>query len=191
MAEALVRALERIYRERDLDLTVECPPAARFLRREAGPGGDARQPARQRLQVGVLARRAQGCRGGAAALCRTACCDIRVDDDGPGLTPEQRAARHHARPPPRRDQARLRPRPLHRRRTRAILPRLLRAGAGPARRPQRPPRTAGRVSGVAQAGNVNRPDPPSRHTLPAETISGHHEAFLVRAAIGCRKQCLL
>ena len=45
------------------------------------------------------------------------------------------------------------------------------------------------MRGVAQAGNVNRPDPPSRHTLPAETLSGHHVAFLDASSIGCRKQC--
>ena len=64
--------------------------------------------------------------------------EIRVDDDGPGLTAEQMAEPIIARPPPRRDQARLRPRPLHRRRPRPFLQRQARARPLRARRPRRP-----------------------------------------------------
>ena len=61
--------------------------------------------------------------------------EIRVDDDGPGLTAEQIAEPIAARPAAGRDQARLRPRPLHRRGSGLLLQRQVRAGARPSRRP--------------------------------------------------------
>ena len=51
--EPLVRALERIHQEQGRRHQRRLPAGRALLRREAGPGGDARQPARQRLQVGA------------------------------------------------------------------------------------------------------------------------------------------
>ena len=68
------------------------PGGCALLRREAGSGGDARQPARQRLQVGAARgdARPSRCRRRPAARA-TAACPITVADDGPGLNDEQRA----------------------------------------------------------------------------------------------------
>jgi len=90
VAEAIVRALERIYGERGLDLAVDCPPAARFqgekqdLEEMLGNLLDnACKWAASRVVLEVAV--AEPAAGAQRRL------QIRVDDDGPGLTPEQRA----------------------------------------------------------------------------------------------------
>ena len=92
VSESIIRALERIYRDKQLVLLHGLPARRPLPGRAPGSGGDAGQPARQRLQVGAL----QGDAGGEPAARRRATApgnwlEIRVDDDGPGLTPEQMA----------------------------------------------------------------------------------------------------
>jgi signal transduction histidine kinase len=88
VAEGIVRALERIYSERNLDLSVDCPATARFL----GEKQDLEE------MLGNLLDNA--CKWAASRVALTVVADevaaramlrISVDDDGPGLTPEQRA----------------------------------------------------------------------------------------------------
>jgi signal transduction histidine kinase len=88
VADGIVRALERIYSERNLDLSVACPPEARFL----GEKQDLEE------MLGNLLDNA--CKWAASRVALTVVADevaaramlrISVDDDGPGLTPEQRA----------------------------------------------------------------------------------------------------
>jgi signal transduction histidine kinase len=105
VGESIVRALERIYRDKVLSFSVECPPAARF------------QGERQDLEemLGNLLDNAAKWAQGQVLLSATPLAEgfrlpvdtanqddvppvpkrwleIRVDDDGPGLTPEQLAA---------------------------------------------------------------------------------------------------
>lgn len=91
VAEAIVRALERIYSERNLDLSVDCPATARFfgekqdLEEMLGNLLDnACKWASSRVVLKVAAD--EGTASTARPILR-----ISVDDDGPGLTPEQRA----------------------------------------------------------------------------------------------------
>ena len=89
--EALVRALERIYRDKGVSLALDCPADARFQGEkqdfEEMMGNlidNACKWAAGEVKVTV---RAVNAAGGAAATRRL---HISVDDDGPGLTPEQR-----------------------------------------------------------------------------------------------------
>jgi signal transduction histidine kinase len=90
VAEGVVRALERIYHERKLDLTVECPPTARFqgerqdLEEMLGNLLDnACKWAARRVVVKVGVEQPNGTGDGNHL-------HISVEDDGPGLTKEQR-----------------------------------------------------------------------------------------------------
>jgi len=90
VAEAIVRALERIYSERGLDFSVDCPSSARFqgekqdLEEILGNLLDnACKWAASRVVLSVQIEEPS------AASPRKLLC-ICVDDDGPGLTPEQR-----------------------------------------------------------------------------------------------------
>jgi signal transduction histidine kinase len=92
VAEAIQRALERIYRDRGIAMTLECPRDARFhgekhdLEEMIGNLSDnAFKWARSNV---VLAVRTES---GAAAGPASRRLLVSVDDDGPGLTPEQRA----------------------------------------------------------------------------------------------------
>jgi signal transduction histidine kinase len=96
VAEGVVRALDRIYRERQLDLTVDCPPTARFqgekhdLEEMLGNLLDnACKWASKRVvvKVDVASTGAAAANGDARRL------HISVDDDGPGLTQAQRDQR--------------------------------------------------------------------------------------------------
>jgi signal transduction histidine kinase len=91
VAESLVRALERLYRDRDLSYALDCPPGARFkgerqdLEEMLGNLLDnASKWAHSKVSVAVSA---QPCMDGDAAA--GGWLEIRVDDDGPGLTSEQ------------------------------------------------------------------------------------------------------
>ena len=93
VAESLVRALERLYRDKDLSYAVDCPPGARFkgerhdLEEMLGNLLDnASKWARSRVSVAVSAH--PPLNGDATA---GGWLQIHVDDDGPGLTPEQRS----------------------------------------------------------------------------------------------------
>jgi signal transduction histidine kinase len=88
VAEGIVRALERIHSERNLNISVDCPADARFL----GEKQDLEE------MLGNLLDNA--CKWGHSRIAlKVAIADtatrkllhISVDDDGPGLTPEQRA----------------------------------------------------------------------------------------------------
>jgi signal transduction histidine kinase len=88
VAEGIVRALERIHSERNLNISVDCPADARFL----GEKQDLEE------MLGNLLDNA--CKWGNSRIAlKVAVADtatrkllhISVDDDGPGLTPEQRA----------------------------------------------------------------------------------------------------
>jgi signal transduction histidine kinase len=92
VAESLVRALERLYRDKDLSYVVDCPPGARFegerhdLEEMLGNLLDnASKWARSKVSVAVSAH--PPLNGDATA---GGWLHIHVDDDGPGLTPEQR-----------------------------------------------------------------------------------------------------
>jgi signal transduction histidine kinase len=93
VAESLVRALERLYRDKDLSYAVDCPPGARFkgerhdLEEMLGNLLDnASKWARSKVSVAVSAHPPLNGDATAGGWLR-----IHVDDDGPGLTPEQRA----------------------------------------------------------------------------------------------------
>lgn len=92
VAESIVRALERIHRDRQLSFTIDCPSGARFrgerqdLEEMLGNLLDnASKWARSRVDL-VAVPLTQDAGGGAGD-----CLEIRVDDDGPGLTTEQLA----------------------------------------------------------------------------------------------------
>ncbi len=88
VAEGIVRALERIHSERNLNISVDCPADARFL----GEKQDLEE------MLGNLLDNA--CKWGNSRIAlKVTIADTAtrkllhnsVDDDGPGLTPEQRA----------------------------------------------------------------------------------------------------
>jgi signal transduction histidine kinase len=94
VAESLVRALERLYRDRELSYTLDCPPGVRFkgerqdLEEMLGNLLDnASKWARSKVGVAVATCPCvdgdPATAGGWISIC--------VDDDGPGLTPEQLA----------------------------------------------------------------------------------------------------
>ena len=93
VAESLVRALERLYRDKDLSYALACAPGVRFkgerqdLEEMLGNLLDnASKWARSKVCVSVAPLPPE--EGDAAA---GGWLQIRVDDDGPGLTPEQRS----------------------------------------------------------------------------------------------------
>jgi signal transduction histidine kinase len=93
VSESIIRALERIHSGKGLSYSVECPPGTRFqgerqdLEEMLGNLLDnASKWARSRVSL-VAAPRANGLGNGADGDWL----EIRVDDDGPGLTPEQLA----------------------------------------------------------------------------------------------------
>jgi signal transduction histidine kinase len=92
VGESIMRALERIYRDKNLSFTMDCPPGARFqgerqdLEEMLGNLLDnASKWARSKV---ILAAVPLPTRTGNGAI---SWLEIRVDDDGPGLTPEQMA----------------------------------------------------------------------------------------------------
>ena len=92
VAESLVRALDRIYREKELSYSIDCPADVRFqgerhdLEEMLGNLLDnASKWARSRVGVVVATATMPG--NGAAG----GWLEIRVEDDGPGLTNEQLA----------------------------------------------------------------------------------------------------
>jgi signal transduction histidine kinase len=90
VTESIIRALERIYRDKHLTFSLECPPGVRFqgerqdLEEMLGNLLDnASKWARSKVAfVAVAALREDG---------EKHWLEIKVDDDGPGLTPEQLA----------------------------------------------------------------------------------------------------
>ena len=93
VAESLVRALGRLYRDRDLTYAIDCPAGARFkgerqdLEEMLGNLLDnASKWAHSKVSIAVTPHSAAESEAAAGDwLC------IRVDDDGPGLTAEQLA----------------------------------------------------------------------------------------------------
>ena len=92
VAESLVRALDRLYREKELSFSIDCPADVRFqgerhdLEEMLGNLLDnASKWARARVAVAVAAVAMPGNGGQGGWL------EIRVEDDGPGLTNEQLA----------------------------------------------------------------------------------------------------
>lgn len=90
VAEAISRALDRIYRDRDLDVSVDCPVDARFqgekqdLEEMLGNLADnACKWATSKVVIEVRVENTSSPSQPRRLL-------IAVDDDGPGLTPEQR-----------------------------------------------------------------------------------------------------
>lgn len=91
VVEPLVRALERIHRDRGVVITVDCPADVRFLGEKhdleemlGNVLDNACKWAKRNVYLDVK-RRARDVRTGADRLI------LVVDDDGPGLTEEQRA----------------------------------------------------------------------------------------------------
>jgi signal transduction histidine kinase len=91
VTESIIRALERIYAERNLDIRLECASGARFQGErqdfEEMLGNlldNACKWAAHRVAVDIAVA-TEGLKGERRLL------RVRVDDDGPGLTPEQRA----------------------------------------------------------------------------------------------------
>jgi signal transduction histidine kinase len=92
VSESIIRALERIYRDKQLSFAMDCPPGARFqgerqdLEEMLGNLLDnASKWARSKVVL-AAAPLPQSVGNGAASWL-----EIRVDDDGPGLTSEQMA----------------------------------------------------------------------------------------------------
>lgn len=91
VADAIARALDRIYREREVAIAVDCPADARFqgekqdLEEMLGNLTDnACKWSRGKVALTVRVETRGPDKGGRRLV-------IDVDDDGPGLTPEQRA----------------------------------------------------------------------------------------------------
>src|SRR5215467_3654898 len=91
VSESIMRALERIYRDKQLTFSMDCPPGARFqgerqdLEEMLGNLLDnASKWARSRVMLAAVP--APGAGNGSGNWL-----EIRVDDDGPGLTAEQLA----------------------------------------------------------------------------------------------------
>jgi len=89
VAESLIRALERLYREKELSYALDCPPGARFQGERADLEemlGNLLDNASKwaRSKVSLVAA-AQSSSNGTAGNWL----EIWVDDDGPGLTAEQ------------------------------------------------------------------------------------------------------
>ena len=133
VSESIMRALERIYRDKDLTYSLDCPYGTRFqgerqdLEEMLGNLLDnASKWARSRVS---LVASATSQRTGDGAVGQLARDPGRGRRAGPHHRADCRA--HRARPAPRRDQARLRPRPFHRRRPRLLLQRQVRAWPAP------------------------------------------------------------
>ena len=93
VSESIIRALERIYRDKQLSFAMDCPPGARFqgerqdLEEMLGNLLDnASKWARTKVMLTANAATAVAAANGLGNWL-----EIRVDDDGPGLTPEQMA----------------------------------------------------------------------------------------------------
>jgi signal transduction histidine kinase len=92
VSESIMRALERIYRDKKLSFSMDCPPGARFqgerqdLEEMLGNLLDnASKWARSKVVLAAVPLPNKTGNGAVNWL------EIRVDDDGPGLTPEQMA----------------------------------------------------------------------------------------------------
>jgi signal transduction histidine kinase len=92
VGESIVRALERIYHDKHLAFAVDCPAGARFqgerqdLEEMLGNLLDnASKWARTQVWLAACSVPSPGLNGAGTWL------QIRIDDDGPGLTPEQLA----------------------------------------------------------------------------------------------------
>ncbi len=123
VVEPIVRALERIHRDREIEITLSCPPSLKFqgekqdLEEMVGNLLDnACKWASRRVSVVVSTLAAPEGRGATRRL------QIQVEDDGPGLTEAQRSKLGQAGPPARRNQAGLGTWPVHRHGSRATLP---------------------------------------------------------------------
>ncbi len=81
----LARVLARIHAARGIVIDADCPRRSLFPRRAPGPGRDGGQSDRQCLQMG----RAPG--AGARVQRRRAGWSLTVEDDGPGLSAEERS----------------------------------------------------------------------------------------------------
>jgi signal transduction histidine kinase len=91
VGESIVRALERIYRDKQITYSLDCPAGTRFqgerqdLEEMLGNLLDnASKWARSRVSLVAAATSGGGPNGASGNWL-----EIRVDDDGPGLTPEQ------------------------------------------------------------------------------------------------------
>ncbi len=85
--EALQRTMEKIHRDRGIVIEVQGRPAGEISRRAAGSGGDGRQPRRQCLQMGLLARLHRGAGGAGRARSRRRCCGSSSTMTGAGCPP--------------------------------------------------------------------------------------------------------
>jgi len=90
VSESIIRALERIYSDKHLSFSLDCPPGARFqgerqdLEEMLGNLLDnASKWARSKVMLAAASLPASAANGSGSWL------EIRVDDDGPGLTAEQ------------------------------------------------------------------------------------------------------
>ena len=127
---ALARSMEKLHRERDIAIAVDVPAHARFrgeqqdLEEMVGNLVDnACKWAQSRVAIEVVADRpaSDSAKNEASDNGDKSRVRIIVDDDGPGLSPGRARAGGAARRPARRDQARLRPRPVDRGRARQPL----------------------------------------------------------------------
>jgi signal transduction histidine kinase len=98
VAESIIRALERIYRDRQLTFTVDCPAGTRFqgerqdLEEMLGNLLDnAAKWAGSKVLLTAIPIAGAGTTSATGVAAAPAWLQIRVDDDGPGLTPEQLA----------------------------------------------------------------------------------------------------
>jgi len=98
VAESIIRALERIYRDRQLTFTVDCPAGTRFqgerqdLEEMLGNLLDnAAKWAGSKVLLTAIPIAGAGTTSATGVPAVPAWLQIRVDDDGPGLTPEQLA----------------------------------------------------------------------------------------------------
>ena len=118
---ALARTMEKIHRDRGIAIDVDARRRGALPRRAAGPRGDGRQSGRQCLQVGAVAGRDRGAARAARRGERGRSCASWSTTTARACRRREREQVGAPRPPARRDQAGLGPRPFDRDRTRGAL----------------------------------------------------------------------
>ena len=89
VVQALARTMEKTHHGKDLAIGARPAGRGAVSRRAAGPGGDGRQPGRQRLQVGERPGRHRGAAWSSRSRAATWCASWSTTT-GPGCRPRER-----------------------------------------------------------------------------------------------------